>query len=157
MQFEPGRVDAELGIEDGQPDLAIYDQAGRLRVFVENKFWAGLTKAQPLVYLQKLSNEYSSALVFIVPAQRVPTICDELQDRCEESGLEWVAEPHGGGEIRRASVDAKSLLVVSWKCVLNQLLDVANSEGMEEVREDVSQLRGLTESMNLGAFFAAPR
>ncbi|MXZ55059.1 MAG: hypothetical protein F4227_06865 [Gammaproteobacteria bacterium] len=31
LQFEPSRVDAEQSIEDGQPDLTIYDQAGRLR------------------------------------------------------------------------------------------------------------------------------
>ena len=152
LQFEPGRVDAEHSIEDGQPDVTIYDLEGRLRVFVENKFWAGLTKAQPVFYLRKLSNDYPSALIFIVPYQRVPTVCDELKDRCEAQGLEWGATPNESGEIRRASVDGKSLLVVSWKCVLNQLLDIANSQGMDEVRADVLQLRGLTDSMNLGAF-----
>ena len=152
LQFEPGRVDAELSIEDGQPDLTIYDQNGGLRVFVENKFWAGLTKAQPVAYLKRLSNEHSSALIFIVPYQRVPTVWNELKDRCDDSGLEWVAEPEERGEIRRAYVDHKRLMVVSWKCVLNLLLDVANSEGWDEVRADVLQLQGLTDSMNLGAF-----
>ena len=152
LQFEPGRVDAEQSIEDGQPDVTIYDQEGRLRVFVENKFWAGLTKAQPVFYLKKLSNEYASALIFIVPAQRVPTVWDELKSRCEANGLEWVATPNESGEIRRASVDGKNLLVVSWKRVLNELLDVANSESMVEVSADIQQLRGLTDSMNLGAF-----
>ncbi len=152
LQFEPGRVDAEQGIEDGQPDLTIYDQAGRLRVFVENKFWAGLTEAQPVVYLRKLSNEYSSALIFIVPAQRVPTVWDELKDRCDEDRFEWDAEPSEGSELRQASVDRKLLMVVSWKLVLKQLLDVANSEGMDAVAKDILQLRGLTDSMNLEAF-----
>lgn len=152
LRFEPGRVDAEQSIEDGQPDVTIYDQEGNLRVFVENKFWAGLTKAQPVFYLKKLSNEYGSALIFIVPYQRVPTVYDELKDRCEARGLEWVVTPKESGEIRRALVDDKNLLVVSWKCVLNQLLDVANSDGMDEVRADIQQLRGLTDSMNLGAF-----
>ena len=152
LQFEPGRVDAELGIEDGQPDLAIYDQAGRLRVFVENKFWAGLTEAQPVVYLKKLSKEYSTALIFIVPAQRVPTVWDELKDRCGEGGLEWDAEPSGGSELRQASVDGKLLMVVSWKLVLKQLLNIANSEGMDVIATDILQLRGLTDSMNLEAF-----
>lgn len=152
LQFEPGRVDAEQSIEDGQPDVTIYDQDSRLRIFVENKFWAGLTKAQPVFYLKKLSNEYTTALIFIVPYQRVPTVYDELKVRCEAQGLVWVATLNESGEIRRASVDNKNLLVVSWKCVLNQLLDIANSEGMDEVRADILQLRGLTDSMNLGAF-----
>ena len=54
VEFEPGRIEAELDIEDGRPDLTIHDIDGRVRVFVENKFWAGLTAAQPVSYLEEL-------------------------------------------------------------------------------------------------------
>ena len=152
LQFEPGRVESEKSIQEGQPDVTIYDQEGRLRVFVENKFWAGLTQAQPVSYLQTLSNDFATALIFVVPYQRVPTVFDELKERCEASKLVWVGTQNESGEIRRASVDDKNLLVMSWNCVLIQLLDAVHSEGMDEVRADILQLRGLTDSMNLGAF-----
>lgn len=151
VQFEPGRVDAEHSFEDGQPDLAIYDKDNRLRVLVENKFWAGLTKAQPVLYLQKLSNEYMSALIFIVPKQRVRTIWSELNGRCIDANLEWT-DILNEGPVRRASVDGKILLGTSWTYVLDRLLAVAKSESFDEIRADILQLLGLINSMNLGAF-----
>ena len=85
----------------------IYDQAGRLRVFVENKFWAGLTQAQP---------QNIRLLIFIVPAS---DFWDELKDRCDED-FEWDAEP--------STPSIRS--VVSWKLVLKQLLEVASKVWM---------------------------
>ncbi len=38
IEFEPGRIEAELEHEEAQPDLTIYDSEGSARVFVENKF-----------------------------------------------------------------------------------------------------------------------
>lgn len=151
LQFEPGRVDAEQSFDDGQPDLTIYDSEGRLRVLVENKFWAGLTKAQPVFYLRKLSYEYATALIFIVPERRVPTVWNELEDRCIAAKLEWT-DVSKESSVMRAFVDSKTLVVTSWTYVLNRLLDFATAEGLDEVRPDTLQLLGLTNSMNLGAF-----
>ena len=151
LQFEPGRTDAEHSVEDIQPDLAIFDKDNRLRLFVENKFWASLTKAQPVLYLRKLSNEYASALVFIVPKQRIPAVWSELNDRCIDAGLEWT-DVLNAGPVRRASVDSKILLVTGWTYVLNRFIEVANSEGLDEVRADTLQVMRLLSIINLGAF-----
>ena len=75
--------------EEARPDLTIHDSDGRARVFVENKFWAGLTDAQPVSYLSCLPKVPPSALVFIVPEQRVSTVWNELMARCSDAGLEW--------------------------------------------------------------------
>lgn len=152
IEFEPGRVDAELVYEDSQPDITIFDQHGRLRVFVENKFWAGLTEAQPVSYLEKLSESPSSALVFVVPQQRVPTVWSELKQRCVDRGLAWEDTPNEGPDHQCASVQAKSILVVSWKNVLGRLQDVAGSEGLDTAKHDLLQLQGLVDSVNIGAF-----
>ena len=84
IEFDPGRIEAEQEHEEARPDLRIHDGDGRVRVFVENKFWAGLTDAQPVSYLEDLPEDLPSALMFIVPEQRVPTVWSELKERCRQ-------------------------------------------------------------------------
>ena len=88
IQFDPRpRVESEMGGDGGRPDMRIYDMNGNLRVLVENKFWAALTGAQPVDYLDMLPNDESSGLLFIVPRQRVNMIWNALQARCQDAGL----------------------------------------------------------------------
>lgn len=147
IEFDPGRVEAELEHEESQPDLTIRDSEGRARVFVENKFWAGLTDAQPVSYLGHLPEDPPSALMFIVPEQRVSAVWRELTDRCSEAGLEWV---DAGGN--RARIGGKTMSVASWSGVLERLLDAAYSGGHDDLRRDILQLRGLTDRMDAEAF-----
>jgi len=53
LRFETQRG----GLEDCIPDMKCYDAQGRLRVTVENKFWAELTKNQPVTYLREFQDE----------------------------------------------------------------------------------------------------
>ena len=152
IEFEPGRVEAELEYEESQPDLTIHDSEGRARVFVENKFWAGLTEAQPVAYLRHLPEDPPSALMFIVPEQRVTTVWRELRDRCSEAGLEW-ADVAGN----RAYIGSKTMLVASWGHVLERLLDAAHSGGHDDLGRDILQLRGLTNRMDAEAFLPLRR
>jgi hypothetical protein len=48
---------------------------GTPRVFIENKFWAGLTENQPVAYLRLLA-QYASptVLLTVVPASRLETV-----------------------------------------------------------------------------------
>ena len=152
LEFEVGRIVAEQGQKDSQPDITIYDTQSQVRMFIENKFWAGLTKAQPVSYLNELQKDSPSALAFIVPFQRVDTVWNELKQRCTNKDLKW-EDLSIGSSVMHASVDGKSLLVTSWKTVLARLLDVTNSaEGLDIVRADLLQLQGLAHSMNIGAF-----
>ena len=61
-----------------RPDMWGYDEA-EPRVFVENKFWAGLTDNQPVAYLRKLA-EYTqpTVLLVVVPDAREQTMRREL-------------------------------------------------------------------------------
>ena len=54
IEFEYGYIQAEAAHEKSRPDLTVHDLDGLVRVFVENKFWAGLTEAQPASYLENL-------------------------------------------------------------------------------------------------------
>ena len=151
VEFEPGRIEAELDIEDGRPDLTIHDIDGRVRVFVENKFWAGLTAAQPVSYLEELPEHMPSALVFVVPEQRVSTVWRELEKRCGEAELE-LNNTFGTGFVKGARIGRKTMLIASWKVVLQRMLDAALSAGHDAVRDDVLQLQGLTGRMDSKAF-----
>ena len=152
VEFEVGRIVAEQGQKDSQPDITIYDTQSQVRMFIENKFWAGLTKAQPVSYLNELQKDSPTALAFIVPYQRVDTVWNELKQRCTNKDLKW-EDLSTGNSVMHARVDCKTLLVTSWKSVLARLLDVTNSaEGLDSVRADLLQLQGLANSMNIGAF-----
>ena len=151
IEFEPGRIGAELGYEEAQPDLTIQDRDGHVRVFVENKFWAGLTDAQPVSYLEKLPEDTPSALLFIVPEQRVPTIWTELKSRCNEAELEWT-DATSGNELTWARIGSKTMAIMSWRQVLERLLDTARAERHDDLGRDILQLQALTDRMDTEAF-----
>ena len=148
VSFEPSRVEAEKAHGTGKPDLSIYDDRGALRVFVENKFWAGLTEAQPMVYLKELPQDETapSALVFVVPTARIPSVWGELIRRCAESALGVGGEVGGSATVSAKLSGNRVIAVTSWKRVLDGL------EVVRSVEPDVRQLRGLTDTMDAEAF-----
>ena len=115
---------------------------------VENKFWAGLTSAQPVGYLKALAADASSALVFIVPHHRVSGLWGELREKCRGSNIELTSESKGHG-ITWARAGQRTLAVTSWKHVLERLDEAATDPAL---RQDIAQLRGLTDRMNFDAF-----
>ena len=151
LEFEPGHIAAELVHEDSRPDLTIYDRNGAAQTFVENKFWAGLTDAQPVSYLKDLPEDPPSTLVFIVPEQRVTTVWNELKERCLQAELEWV-DGQSTRSVIGADVSSRTLLITSWKFVLDGLLQAAHSGGHDAIRQDILQLQGLTSRMDSEAF-----
>ena len=136
-EFKPVHIQSELGHGDSRPDLTIYDSDSH--IFIENKFWAGLTDAQPVSYLTV--EPPPSALVFIVPEQRISTIWNVLKVRCHEAQLKW-KDGAGKGSVIWAEVDGKTMLITSWKYVLERLLYAADSGGHDTIRQDIRQLRG---------------
>ena len=147
VNFDPRNIASEIAHGEGRPDLTVYDSKGQGRLFVENKFWAGLTPAQPVEYLTQLpEDETASGLVFIVPEDRVPTIWAELTRRCDEADL-LIEEEGQNSAMRSARFSGKrAMVVVDWKRVLGAL------GAIESVRSDVRQLRALTDRVNSDAF-----
>lgn len=63
---------------------------GKTSIFIENKFWAGLTENQPIAYLNELANyEQPTMLLFIVSGAREQTMIVELTRRLNEGELEF--------------------------------------------------------------------
>ena len=152
IEFDPERIEAELVQEEGsRPDLTIHDGDGHVRILVENKFWAGLTDAQPVSYLKDVPEDPPSALMFIVPEQRVSAVWQELERRCRNAHLHWT-DTSGTGSARFARVGSKTMSIADWDRVLERLLDAARSGGHDKVAHDILQLQALTDRMNSEAF-----
>lgn len=151
IDFEPRRIEAEQGHGEARPDLTIQDRDGHVRVFVENKFWAGLTPAQPVDYLEELPEAPPSAPLFIVPEQRLASVWNELKARCGEAGLEWADAP-GGSAMTWARVGCNTMLIASWRYILDKLLEAARVGGHDDLGRDILQLQALTDRIDTEAF-----
>ena len=151
-RFEIGRIGSEWQFENRvQPDVVIYDGHGKVRLFVENKFWAPLTRNQPVAYLRALPDGGQSVLAFIAPKDRVSSLWTELKERCRSEKLGLADEVSRDG-FRRIRAGERTLLLTNWRLVLESLRQVAAAGGHASIVHDIDQLRGLTERMNSGVF-----
>jgi hypothetical protein len=133
------------GRQKGIPDLVGSDEAGRPRVIVEAKFWAGLTENQPPAYLDMLPADQPGLLIFIAPEARRQSLWPELKRRCPSASelkrfCLWIG-PH-----------RRYLAMTSWRDALNALEARLVQVGEEAARADVQQLRGLCDRMDSEAF-----
>lgn len=149
--FTPGRIVDEEQHGNHFPDVTIRDADGAIRIFVENKFWAGLTDAQPIAYLEALPDDGSSGLVFIVPHQRMHGLWGELREKCSRNAVELENESTADA-VTWARSGHRTLAITSWKHILGTLEQAAINGGHSELRQDIVQLRGLTDQMNAGEF-----
>jgi hypothetical protein len=122
------------------------------RVFIENKFWAGLTDNQPDSYLQQLASyRQPSLLLFVAPAAREHTLWRELSRRLADAGVP-VAEHDAAPGIARAVVTELGpvLALTSWTNVLSALEhEVADDP---RTKGDLAQLRALCDAADVDAF-----
>ena len=153
IDYEPGRIEAELEQENGCPDLTIKDTGGRVRVFVELKFWPGLTPSQPVSYLKGLAQDPNqrSALLFIVPEKRVSILWTDLKERCNLEALNLTDES-GASHVTWARVESSALLITSWKYILCVLQGAAHTGEYDETERDISQLHGLVDQIDSDVF-----
>jgi len=149
--FPTGRIVAEEQHGKCIPDLTIRDADGVVRIFVENKFWAGLMDGQPVAYLEEMPDEESSLLVFIVPYQRMPSLWDELKERCRQNKFD-LGNEFKPDAIYRASAGRRTLAITNWNNVLESLKHAADAKSCADLRCDIVQLQGLTARMDADKF-----
>lgn len=142
--------------DTARPDLIGRDASGQTVLLGESKFWAGLTDNQPVTYLHRLSEQGGSALLFIAPSVRIPTLWPELVRRCKDAALpfEQVAWDNPlAADIRIArTIGAKYLVLASWKVVLAAMQHALELEDDRDMLSNLSQLKGLCEQMDTTAF-----
>ena len=148
-----GRVRTQVSGDRGErPDLSIEDESGTERTLIEAKFWAGLTDNQPVSYLSRLQSvDEPSALLFVVPMQRMETLWPEVCRLARTAEYDVLTDAETG-DIRSAAIGDHGcrLMMTSWAALLNVM--AVQSSGDAAVLADIQQLRGLTEQMDSEAF-----
>lgn len=132
-----------------RPDMWGY-QGNEPRVFIENKFWAGLTDQQPVAYLRRLATKAQPSILLVVaPEVRRHTLWRELQRRLQEAevGYERLSE---SGTLTIRTELGPTLALTSWQRLLSSLSqEVADAP---EIRSDLRQLRTLCDAADDQAF-----
>ncbi len=122
------------------------------RVFVENKFWAGLTDNQPVSYLQQLAGRpQPTALLVVAPAAREHTLWRELNRRLLNAGISASDNAASVGIAQSVKTQLGPILALtSWPSVLSALEHEAVDD--PSVLADLVQLRGLCDAADRDAF-----
>jgi hypothetical protein len=139
------------GENNERPDLVGSDRNNDEVLLCEAKFWAGLTKNQPLAYLERLRKSESSmekALVFICPESRIISLWGELTRIINGSDAVKSDESQ---ELKRVKVGGILMKIVSWREIVNIIMQALSAEHSTMVA-DVQQLQGLCERMDEEAF-----
>lgn len=122
------------------------------RVFVENKFWAGLTDNQPVSYLKQLAAYVQPTLLLVVaPAAREQTLWREIVRRLVDAGISASERDATAGIVRSVATDLGPILALtSWPALLSVLEhEVADDQS---ARGDLVQLRALCDAADNDAF-----
>jgi hypothetical protein len=133
-----------------RPDMWGFD-GGTPRVFVENKFWAGLTENQPVEYLRLLAGYPSPAvLLVVVPAARLDTVWRELKHRLAAANVSISNRDSSGHVPYVVAADSGPILAItSWANALSAIEGELVDEPWS--RNDLLQLRALCDAADLDA------
>lgn len=132
-------------------------EGNRSRVFLENKFWAGLTENQPVSYLKILAeSDPSGILLFVAPAAREDFLWRELGNRLRESNIDAVAIKDTAGVSFAAKTGSGPVIALtSWDRLIAIIeLEIANDK---EDLANVHQLRALCKAADGDAFIRFSR
>ncbi len=137
--------------ENMRPDMAGIAYDG-LHVFLENKFWAGLTDNQPVAYLKRLADSTSPTILLVVaPAAREQSLWRELLRRVEQANITVDEQSPTSGFLCCARTSVGPWLVLtSWAQLLVHLEQEIVDDS--ETQSDLLQLRALCESADDDAF-----
>ena len=138
--------------ENSRPDMWGKDDEGKPHVFVENKFWAGLTEHQPVDYIKKLAkNIHPTLLLVVVPQRREQAVWGELTRRLNGSGISTTDNETSAGIVFNVKTGLGPVLALtSW----TKLLSFLEVEATDDIaaRSDILQLRALCDQENEDAF-----
>lgn len=137
---------------DIRPDMWGFSGANT-HLFVENKFWAGLTANQPVAYLNELAKySESTVLLMIVPGAREQIIIAELMHRLQDGGVAFTEENSDDkGIVWCVKTDIGSkFALTSWP----RLIDILESASRDDLSaiNDLKLLDSLCEAADIDKF-----
>ena len=137
---------------NARPDMWGYDDDAKPHVFIENKFWAGLTENQPVTYLRKLA-EYPqpTMLLVVAPEAREQPLWRELTQRLKSAEISATNRDGSIGVVRSITTNIGPILALtSWTKLLSFLeLEVADDRA---ARGDLLQLQALCDAVDSDGF-----
>ena len=135
------------GAESGVPDLACFADDGQIITLVESKFWAPLTRHQPVSYWERLPKDIPSVLLVIAPKYRVCEtnhLWNELTGKLREAGHILRAAAHARGVVSASEKDGpRQLVLATWDLVFDRLERIAKEHSDERTIIEIGQLRGV--------------
>jgi len=137
--------------EGSRPDMCGYDVTTP-RVFIENKFWAGLTDNQPVKYLELLAKcTKPTVLLVVVPAARQETVWRELLRRLSAANVSTSNREPSAGTYRIVEAEVGPVLALtSWAKLLSAIEAELTDE--RQSMNDLLQLRALCDAADSDAF-----
>lgn len=136
----------ELG---AMPDLTCIDAGGNVVALIESKFWAPLTKNQPVAYWKALPADQPSALLFLTPDDRInqdspDSLWNELRRRLGRAGHELGASQVEHNLRTATGKDGQRRLVLaSWSLLLSCVAEQLSAAGEQEALFEIDELKGL--------------
>ena len=137
------------------PDLACLGADGNILALVESKFWAPLTRGQPVDYWPALPMNSSAKLLFIAPPFRVNqgSLWGELVQRLRNDGYQMRETRQEQNLISATEQDGdnpRCLMLCSWDLLLNHLAQAALAGRDWQASFEISELQGLADSIIAG-------
>lgn len=113
---------------------------------IESKFWAQLTRNQPVSYINLLPESPGGLLLFICPAKRTLHLWDEITGCCSSAGMAVGPTTLLAPGFQATSVGRqRQLALVTWEMLLSKLeFAIARTDQAAGIA-DLDQLRGLCE------------
>lgn len=129
------RVATQIAVgEESRPDVLVHGEDGATLGYLEAKFWAALTNAQPTSYVDRLSAAGGGVLVIVAPERRMSTLHLEVRERLR------AASPKDSGP-RALSVGSVRIGLLSWSKLLASVSAAVADD--PAAASDVGQLVGL--------------
>lgn len=139
-------------LDNAIPDIIGFNENSQPAVIIEAKFWAGLTKNQPVTYLKRLPENTPAVLVFLIPEKRVSEVWSEIKSRLIQSSISF-EEINDSTSRKHCRVNQHhSIGIISWKETIDSLKSKIDNSAESSVMSDINQLEGLCERVDSISF-----
>lgn len=145
------RVITQMAVgEESRPDILLFAESGEQHFgYIEVKFWAAFTEAQPVEYVKRLQNSGGGVLVVLAPERRLGTMRLEVIERLKAANLLSHCDD------RTIVANSVRLGLLSWTKLLTLLSDAVGDD--RPAKSDLDQLGGLVKRVEDEGFMPLMR